>query len=358
MSDIERRCRKAYDEHGVSSVIWNVTSSCDLKCKHCYIGDNVDTSKELDEKEARQLVNRLGDIGVPLLFMTGGEPLLRDDIFDIIENCRDNNITTVLSSNGLLLEEDKVRDLKRHEVHFNAVSLYGPKKVHDDVVGLPGSYEKIMRGVQNCIENDINVCFKTVVSNYTYPHIPYIIEKGLDMGVKAFYLCDLIEAGRAEGAAFWRISTEQWVELADHLFQKVIVRGEAEIDIGGCPSIGPLAIEYFSKRDRDVSHAHERLRSMSACPVGKGPISINARGDVLPCNFMQDYPLGNIREKSISELAQHPVLRSLADKENISGKCGDCKYKIHCMGCRAKAYINLGDIEGEDRTCIVNFGEN
>ena len=353
MNDVERRCRKAYENYGVSSVIWNVTSQCDLNCRHCYIGDEVDISQELDEDEAQGLVSQLGEIGVPLLFLTGGEPLFREDIFDILKSCQENDIITVLSSNGLLLNQEKVNELKRYGVHFNAVSIYGPPKIHDEVVGRPGSFNKIIQGVKNCIENDIQVCFKTVVSNYTYEHLPYIIEKGSQLGVKAFYLCDLIDTGRAQGYDLWRITDEQWRKLAEFLFQKVIMGGEAELDIGACPSIGPLAIQYFREQNYNVEHALKRLNSMSACPVGQGYISINASGDVLPCNFMQDYSLGNIRDKPLPELAQKPLMESLACQKDLKGRCKDCKYKHLCGGCRAKAYVKTGDITQEDHTCIM-----
>jgi MoaA/NifB/PqqE/SkfB family radical SAM enzyme len=147
-------------------------------------------------------------MGVPLLFMTGGEPLMRKDTLNLLSQCKDYGITTVLSSNGLLLDAEKIRELKNYNVHFLAVSVYGPPAKHDETVGIEGSYNKLMKNVEECIRQDINICLKTVVSSYTYDNIPFIVDKGIELGVKSFYFCDLLEMGRAQGAHNWRVSPE------------------------------------------------------------------------------------------------------------------------------------------------------
>ncbi len=354
MTSVERRCREAFAKYGISTVIWNTTRQCGLKCTHCYIGDGQDLNGELSIGEATSLLAQLHEMGVPLLFLTGGEPLLRKDIFQILKLCKDYQITVVLSSNGLLLDDDKINELLRYDVHYIALSLYGPLSQHDSIVGSPQSHNKIIENAQKCIKKGLKVAFKTVISSYTYDNIPYIIDKGLSIGAKAFYLCDLIETGRAEGAKFWRITNAQWISLAEYLFNKVIVKGEAEIDIGACPSLAPLAIEYFKSRGYDTNHAIKRLSSMSACPIGQGPISISAKGDILPCNFLQNYRLGNIRQNRLAEINSNKIIRAIANKTTLKGKCGSCKYKTLCCGCRAKAYLAKKDIEDEDFTCIFN----
>ncbi len=271
MNEVESRCRKAFGNYGVSSLLWNVTYECGLKCKHCYVGETKKGHRELNQKEAQSLVSLIGDMGIPLLFMTGGEPLMRKDTLDLLSLCKDYGITTVLSSNGLLLDADKISQLKRSNVHFLAVSLYGPAAKHDDVVGIEGSYDKLMKNVKECINQDINICLKTVVSSYTYENIPFIVEKGIELGVKSFYFCDLLETGRAQGEKGWRVSKKNWQTLAEFLFDKVVVEGEAEIDLGGCPSMASLAIEHF-KETKNVDHAIERLENLSACPIGQGPV--------------------------------------------------------------------------------------
>ncbi|MCW3982551.1 MAG: radical SAM protein [Candidatus Bathyarchaeota archaeon] len=353
MTHVEKRCREAYTKHGISTVIWNTTRQCGLNCTHCYIGDTQDTTGELNTSEVASFLAQLHEMGVPLIFLTGGEPLLRKDIFEILKLCNDYQITTVLSSNGLLLNDQKIDALLSYNVHYIALSLYGPAAQHDSIVGLPQSHDKIIENAQKCIQKGIKVAFKTVVSSYTYDNVPYIIEKGLSLGVKAFYLCDLIETGRAENAKFWRISPEQWGTLAEYLFDKVIVKGEAEIDIGACPSLAPLAVEYFKAKGYDIAHAIQRLSSMSACPVGQGPISVSAKGDILPCNFMQQFKLGNVRQNDLAKLKENQLLKSIATKTNLKGKCGSCQYKKLCCGCRAKAYLTNKDIEDQDTTCIL-----
>jgi radical SAM protein with 4Fe4S-binding SPASM domain len=358
MSDIEERCRKAFKSYGLSSILWNVTYQCDLKCWHCYIGDPKNKKDELNTEQAKKLISTLGDMNVPLLFMTGGEPLLRKDIFDLIKLCKEYDITTVLSSNGLLITKEVARKLRRDNIHYIAVSVYGPPSIHDKIVGLPGSFDKLMENAKACINEGINFCFKTVVSNYTYDHIPYIFKKGSDLGVKSFYICDLVETGRAHDGRDWRISHDQWLELADFLFDKVDVEGGAEVDIGACPSLAPLAIEYFKKKNVDVNHAFERLGSLSSCPIGQGPLGISARGDVLPCIFMQNFSVGNILKDDLRTVAFHPTIQAIAEKNGLKGICGSCSYKQFCGGCRAKSHLNNGDIIDEDFTCLLYSPES
>jgi Fe-coproporphyrin III synthase len=353
MNQVESRCRKAFDAYGLSSILWNVTYECGLKCKHCYVGETKKAENELGTAQAQSLISKIGDMGIPLLFMTGGEPLLRKDTFDLLSSCKDYGITTVLSSNGLLIDAEKARQLKENNVHFLAVSVYGPAAKHDEIVGIEGSYEKLMKNIKECIKQEINICFKTVVSSYTYDNIPFIVDKGIELGVKSFYFCDLLETGRAKNAPSWRVPKEKWQTLADYLFSKVIVEGEAEIDLGGCPSMASLAIEHF-KEKQNVDHAIQRLESLSACPIGKGPIGISAKGEILPCIFMQNFSIGNILKDDLRTAAFNPLIQSIASKNNLKGICGACKYKKLCGGCRAKAYLADGDIFGEDTTCMLN----
>ncbi len=353
MNQVENNCRKAFDTYGLSSILWNVTYECGLKCKHCYVGETKKTENELNSVQAQSLISSIGDMGIPLLFMTGGEPLMRKDTFNLLASCKDYGITTVLSSNGLLIDTEKARQLKKNNVHFLAVSVYGPPAKHDEIVGIEGSYNKLMKNVEECIKEEINICFKTVVSSYTYDNIPYIVDKGIELGVKSFYFCDLLETGRAKSAHSWRVPEEKWRTLADYLFSKVIVDGEAEIDLGGCPSMASLAIEHF-KEKQNVDHAIKRLESLSACPIGQGPMGISAKGDILPCIFMQNYTIGNVLKDDLRTAASNPLIQSIASKNNLKGICGACNYKKLCGGCRAKAYLADGDIYGEDPTCMIN----
>jgi len=353
MNEVESRCRKAFDDYGVSSILWNVTYECGLKCKHCYVGETKRLEQELNHEQAQNLVSQIGDMGIPLLFMTGGEPLMRKDTLSLLSQCKDLGVTTVLSSNGLLLDSEKIQLLRRNNVHFLAVSLYGPPAAHDEVVGISGSYEKLMGNVKECISQGINICFKTVISSYTYDNIPFIVGKGIELGVKSFYLCDLLETGRAMGVHGWRVSNENWQKLSQYLFDKVVVDGEAEIDLGACPSMASLAIEHF-KTSRNVDHALQRLTGLSACPIGRGSLGINAKGDILPCIFMQNFSIGNVLKDNLRKAAFDPLLQAIASKDQLSGVCGTCQYKSMCGGCRAKAYLKNGDIYGEDPTCMLS----
>jgi radical SAM protein with 4Fe4S-binding SPASM domain len=113
-----------------------------------------------------------------------------------------------------------------------------------------------------------------------------------------------------------------------------------------------LAIEHF-KENKNVDYAMQRLEHLSACPIGRGPIGISAKGDILPCIFMQNFNIGNILKDDLRTATTHPLMQAIASKNSLKGSCGACQYKRLCGGCRAKAYATDSDIFGEDPTCML-----
>ncbi len=149
------------------------------------------------------------------------------------------------------------------------------------------------------------------------------------------------------------MSNDQWRELADWILDDVLDPDQKlEYDIGALPSIIPYMAERLLERDIDVTKGLERLKIMSACPVGKGHMNINSEGGIMPCQFAQDWVVGNVREMSLTEAVQ--VLYQL-DLQESKGACSpeECEYTRICRGCRTKAWQQFGDPFAEDTTCIL-----
>lgn len=353
LADVENKAMEALERGRPSEVIWNITNACNLLCEHCYINATYRRARrELADGEALALAARIGELGVPLLFITGGEPLLRGAIWEILATAREHGTRTVVSTNATLIDTDTAGLLKAHGVDYVAISLYGPETFHDGYVRVPGAYQRIVSAISDLNAVGVGVCIKTTVNRATWPRIHKIIQIAKDLGARLFYPCDLITAGRSKGASDQRVRPAEWRRLADFMLDDVLANPEGiEYDIGAMPSVAPYLAQRLIERGHDVTKALDRLATMSACPVGRGLMNITAEGDILPCSFAQDYRIGNVREMDLAKAARTLFAIGHVD---VGGACGDCDFSRICRGCRTKAWHACGDIQGEDPTCLIN----
>ena len=170
----EEKCINTYCRKGISEVIWNITDACNLQCKYCYLDAKTSASEgELSRYEALKFVKIIGEAGIPLLFITGGEPLLRKDIYELLGLCKEYEILTVLSTNGTLLSDHTIHKLTKLNVHYVAVPMYGSKSFYSKYMGKPEIADRVLENSKRLIKEGINVCFKTIVTvSYTHLTLP------------------------------------------------------------------------------------------------------------------------------------------------------------------------------------------
>ena len=147
-SEAEKRALDSYKRGGVSSVIWSVTHRCNLKCRHCYADAGQPFYNELSTEEGMDVIDQLVECGKPLLFISGGEPLMRNDIFKILSESVKKGMRVILSTNGTLIDERIADTIVESEVHYVTVPIYGPPKFHDYYTGIEGSYEKVLKALK------------------------------------------------------------------------------------------------------------------------------------------------------------------------------------------------------------------
>jgi radical SAM protein with 4Fe4S-binding SPASM domain len=230
------------------------------------------------------------------------------------------------------------------------------------MVGVPGTRERVIEAIRVLREEGVNVAIKTAISQATWPHVYDLIKEARDLDCGLIYFCDLITSGRSEGEDDGRITPEQWRELADYIIEDLVAGQESgvkglEWDIGAMPSFIPYVAERFIERGIDVSDGLERLKVISACPVGKGHMNINSEGGIMPCQFAQDWTIGSIREMTLQE-AVSELYR--LDVQEAKGVCSPeaCEYSRICRGCRAKAWQRTGDPMAEDVTCLLHADDD
>ncbi len=355
LAEVENKAVKAFKAGCPSDVIWNITNRCNLLCDHCYMAaDSHERPNELTDQETIALVRQMGERGLPALFLSGGEPMMRKNFWEILVLARGYGIRVTVSTNCTIIDRDAAKRLKANGIDWIATSLYGPAEFHDPMVGVPGTHDRVVEAIKVLREEGVNVAIKTAISQETWPYVYDLIAEAKRLGVGLIYFCDLITAGRSEGEDDGRITPEQWRELGDFIVEDILSEeSKLEWDIGAMPSFIPFVAEKFVERGIDVSNGLERLKVISACPVGKGHMNINSEGGIMPCQFAQDWTIGNVREMTLQDAVGE--LYKL-DVQEAKGVCSPeaCEYSRICRGCRAKAWQRTGDPMAEDTTCLLH----
>lgn len=341
-----------------SDIIWNITNRCNLLCDHCYMAaDGHALPDQLTDEETIEIVHRMGEAGVPVVFLSGGEPMMRPNFWEILAEVNKQGVRPTISTNCTMIDQATAKRLAEHGVRWIATSMYGPAEFHDEMVRVPGTHAKVVEAIKALRAEGVGVVLKSALSRDTWPYIFDIIQQAKDLDCGMIYICDLITAGRSEGEDDSRVTVEQWRELANFIVEDMLdPELKFEYDIGAIPSVIPYIAEQFMARGVDVTKGLERLKIMSACPVGKGHMNLNSEGGIMPCQFAQDWVVGNIREMSFAEATN--ALYQI-DLQESTGQCAPevCEYSRICRGCRAKAWQRDGDYMAEDTTCILHPGE-
>ncbi len=354
MSAAERVAHRSLSRGGISSVIWVVTERCNLKCIHCYEGGR--NTPEISTEDAFRIIEKLNDAGKPLTFISGGEPLLRDDIMLILGKLKDLGFRVILSTNGTLVNEEVATKLADLGIDNVAIPLYGPQQFHDYFTGTPISHDRVIRALELLSDAGVSLTIKTVVARSVLRNLDYILEVASRFGAKAVYLCDFIPIGRGRLLKDEIVSRDEWRNLLNRFIDEMILGDkypEIELDIGLHPSAAVYVMEELRRRGYDVSEAENKMKRRRLSVEGRGFVSISPTGDVLLINYLP-IKLGNIvrEDLRLEDVVKNPLYRAVGDSSMLKGRCGSCEYRELCGGSRVKAYVYGNDLLGEDPTCL------
>jgi len=327
-------------------VSWNLTQGCNLRCPHCYLAAGESAPYELSTEEALKLIDQLAEAGTQLLILTGGEPLLRRDLFELSAHAAERGLMVVLGTNGTLIDERIAQRLKECGVRGVGISLdsLDPQK-HDAFRGLPGAWERAVRAIEICVAQGLEVAVQASVLPMNCAEILEMIEFAYEKGARAFNAYFLVCTGRGEKMT--DITPQQYEALLHQLIEAqarylklgLLIRAKC------APHVKRLAYE----RLREGAFGAGALAG-SGCPAGTSYLRITPQGEVTPCPYLP-FVVGNIRHKPLSEIWQgSEILQKLRSPE-LGGRCGVCEFKELCIGCRARAFAITGDLLGEDPWC-------
>lgn len=327
---------------------WNTTNACNLACAHCYRDSGEAAERELSTEEGLRLIDEIARAGFQIMIFSGGEPLLRPDILELIRHARDCGLRPVLGSNGTLLSLEMARALKDAGLMAAGISLDSLDAVkHDRLRGQKGAWQAAVNGMQHCRAVGLPFQIHTTVMDWNEAEITQITDFAVEIGARAHHIFFLVPTGRGEkieGSALPRRDYENTLRRIMEKAKTVPIE------------IKPTCAPQFIRIAETVGHS-QRFRQ--GCLAGTSYCIISPRGDVQPCAYL-DMPLGNVRDLSFDRIwHENDTFQKLRTAE-YSGSCGQCNYRASCGGCRARAaYYHRGDYMSADPLCVLNReGEN
>jgi len=349
-------------------VIWNLIRRCNLNCKHCYsLSADVDFPGELSTDEVYAVMDDLRAFGVPVLILSGGEPLLRPDIFKISKRAKELGFYVGLSSNGTLIDEAMSRRIAEVGYDYVGVSLDGIGEVHDRFRRQDGAYEAALGGIRRCRELGIKVGLRFTMTEHTVESLPALLDLVDRDEIDKFYLSHLVYAGRGNryrGDDAVHRTTRRAMDLIFERCWDYVQRGVAkEFVTGNNDADGVYLLQWVHERFPDkAAHIGAKLAAWGGNASGVNVANIDNLGNVHPDTFWWHYDLGNVRARPFSEIWQDtsdPIMAGLkARPRRIEGRCGACKHFDICGGnTRVRALQLTGDPWAEDPACYLSDAE-
>lgn len=351
-------------------VVWNFTYRCNLNCKHCYSDSGNNSKSELSTEEAIKVVDQLADFGVTSLAFSGGEPLMREDFFEIAEHAVESGLYVSLATNGTLLTEENVSTLKEIGIHYVEVSVDGANaETHDFFRGKNGAFEQTLRGLKNCMDKNICTCIAITGTKNNLKEIPFVLEMAENMGIDRFTLFNFVPTGRGKDIVAADPSPQEREDLLRFFNNKLSEDHKIAI-LSTTPQLARVALQNHSPMQEDIvmplahmeaTKVSKRAKALAdfigGCGAGRFYCAISPEGDVQPCVFMP-LVVGNLKTDKLEDIwFNSQVFHDLRDRENLKGRCRKCDYKYVCGGCRARAFAYHDNYLMSDPGCIKKLSE-
>ena len=361
------------------SVSWNLTQRCNLECAHCYMSAHAgaDTRGELTTEECRRVIDEIARVNPNVfLILTGGEPLLRRDIFDVAGYASGQGFTTVLGTNGVLLREREAQRMRESGVLGASISLDSTDRVkHDAFRRLAGSWDGAVRATRVLTDAGLDFSLHMSVTDWNVREVPAMIDLARELGAKVLNFFFLVRTGRGQdltdidAAAYERILTylakvQGAGDGPPSFVRRLLGMGGAEpadkfedpwsTPVGRADGllIRAKCAPHFRRILWELNPSSPLLRNYAhgSCPAGKYYCRITPEGDVTPCPYMP-VAVGNLRATAFDELWRASPAFDALREPKLGGRCGACEFSKVCGGCRCRAYATYGDYLAEDPAC-------
>lgn len=350
-------------------VIWNLIRRCNLTCKHCYsISADVDFPGELSTQQVYDTMDDLKSFGVPVLILSGGEPLLRPDIFEIGARAKEKGFYVGLSSNGTLIDESNVDKIAETGFNYVGVSLDGLEANHDKFRRKQGAFKASIKGIQLCKERGVKVGIRCTLNQSNYEDLPALLDLLDQYDLDKFYLSHLNYSGRGKRHrgedAHFKMTRDAMNILFDRAWEDAINGGNKEFVTGNNDADGIFMLQWvernLGKEQAELLKGH--LLNWGGNASGQMIANIDNLGEVHPDTFWWKYNLGNVKEKPFSQIWGEPtdelMLGLRQSPRPVVGRCAQCEHLKICNGnTRTRAFALNNDFWSEDPGCYLTDEE-
>ncbi len=349
-------------------VVWNSTRRCNLHCAHCYTDSaDRDYPGELNTADAVAMVDGLAEAGVPVLLMSGGEPLRRPDLLVVAMHARARGMRVVLSTNGTLITSETAAELARIGVSYVGISIDGRPEVHDRFRGLRGAFEASMMGIEACRAAGLKVGLRVTLTRANLDDLPWLFDLMEERNVPRLCIYHLAPTGRGARIRDFTPSHAETRRALDYVFERVMRMHEAGLGpevltADNHADAGYLWMHVNRREPERAESVRQLLRWNGGNSSGQAIASIDADGTVYADQFWRWRPLGNVRERSFTEIwdtAPPPLLQELRDRSSrLPERCQGCCFLDICNGnFRSRAEAVTGDTWGMDPLCYLTDEE-
>lgn len=349
-------------------VVWNVGRRCNLKCVHCYShSKDIKYDDELTTQEGKALIDDLAQFGSPVMLFSGGEPLMRKDLVELASYAVDSGMRAVISTNGTLITEEKAKELKDVGLSYVGVSLDGLKETNDRFRGVPGAFDRALRGIHACRAAGIKVGLRFTINKRNAHDIPGIFDllEAEDIPRVCFY--HLVYAGRGTSLVDEDLARDESRRAVDLIIDRtadLYGRGiEKEVLTVDNHTDGPYLYRRMkSEGSPRADSVMELLKMNGGNSTGVGIGCVSWDGSVHADQFWRHYSFGNVRERPFSEIwtdTSDELMAGLKQKKKmVKGRCGGCRYLDICGGnFRVRAEAVTGDVWAPDPACYLTDEE-
>ncbi|UCF49151.1 MAG: radical SAM protein [Thermoplasmatales archaeon] len=351
-------------------VVWNMTKHCNLKCIHCYA---TATSKpeegELSTDEGKKFLEDIARYDCPVVLFSGGEPLLREDLFELAEYADSLGLRPVISTNGTLITEEKAKLAKKAGIKYIGVSLDGLAQINDKFRGVNGAFNDAIRGMKNSLKADIKTGLRFTITKHNQNDLSGVLLKLKEIGVNRCCVYHLDYTGRGKGIAKYDLTPGESRKAVSTFFE-LTKKHHADgfpietLLVGNYCDGGFLYLKLLKENPERAKWAYDLLKINGGDGTGETIADVDYKGFVHANQFWQNYSFGNIRERYFGDIwedTSDPIMKGLKNKAAyIKGRCAasSCRFFEICKGgSRVRSLALTGDVWASDPACYLTDEE-
>jgi len=366
--ELRSRAPERYAQVGHHSpvVVWNVCMHCNMSCPHCYAAAVAAPSpSDLSSEEARRLIDEMADCGIRVVIFSGGEPLLRNDLFELIGHARQRGISPQLSTNGVLIDETVAKRLAEHGVAYVGISIDGLETFNDGYRGMAGGFDAALRGLHHAKQAGMRTGLRMTLTRRNVDQLEAMLDVAERVRSDRMYVSHLVYSGRGfqvSGDDLSRAQTRAALERLFGLAEERLAQSRGpRLVTGSNDSDGVFLLHWIARRFGPAAAEPVRhlLLERGGNSAGEKILNIDSRGRVHPDQFWRSAVLGDVREQPFAEILRHPLRERLARRvEHLQGRCGACSERALCRGShRERALAHSRNAWAPDPACVMEDAE-